>query len=367
MTLPIDAHLNGAPPTVVPVPAERMRFISGTLHRNWYIAARSAEVKGGPIARTILEEPLVLWRTKSGETVAQLDRCLHRNAKLSEGSIAGDCIRCPYHGWSFDRTGNCVRVPSDGPVECRVGRRLETLRTMEQDGFVWVFLGEPSHQPETGPFRFPEVGPGWSSYVMTTEFAGDVTDIVENFMDVPHTGYVHKGWFRSGQQNKCMTATVERRKDAVHVTYDRPDDVIAFARRLLNPEGQPTEHTDQFFMPNCTRVDYRWGDSRQFIITSQITPATSNAAIVYTAITFKLGRLTKLARLVLPWYTKAVINQDVAIMRNQSDNLRRFGRRQFTGTEADVIHRHIETLRGRALASEQPPAEVHVKTIKFWI
>jgi hypothetical protein len=115
-------------------------------------------------------------------------------------------------------------------------------------------------------------------------------------------------------------------------------------------------HTDRFFMPNVTRVDYTWGDRRGLVITSQITPMTRDRALVYTDIAFRFGVFNPIARLCLPAYTRIVINQDVRIMANQTANLRRYGGRRFNGTEADVIHRGIESLRDHALAGGHGPA-----------
>lgn len=348
-------------------PRLSMRWASGTLHEHWYIAALASQVTAKrPLAATVMEEPIVLWRDAAGRATAMVDRCLHRNAKLSEGDLFDGKIGCPYHGWTYDATGACVHVPSEGPGACALRRQLETFPVREQDGFVWVYLGTPGRASQREPFRFPEVAPGWSSYVMVTRFDGDVTDLVENFMDVPHTAFVHRGWFRKGSQASPAAATVEASADGVLVTYDRPDDVIGFARRLLNPDGAPLAHTDRFVMPNCTRVDYRWGGRRQFVITSQITPVTADTAVVYTAITFTFGALTRLARLLLPAYTRTVINQDVAIMANQTANLRRFGGRTFHGTQADTIHRAIEALRASALEGDAaPPAST--RRITLWM
>jgi phenylpropionate dioxygenase-like ring-hydroxylating dioxygenase large terminal subunit len=203
---------------------------------------------------------------------------------------------------------------------------------------------------------------------MLTPFAGDVTDLVENFMDVPHTAFVHAGWFRSASAAKRAEATVERTADAVHVEYFQPDDSIGFTRWLLNPDGKPMTHTDRFFMPNVTRVDYMWGERRGFVITSQITPITPDEAMVYTAITFRFGILNPVARRFLPPYTRTVINQDVRIMDVQTENLRRFGVRRFHGTEADVIHRSIEALRDHAASGGEGPAPEPLRTrIVFWM
>lgn len=351
-----------------PDTASMMRWASGTLHEHWYVAALTTEVTARrPLARTVMEQPIVLWRDREARVVAMVDRCLHRNARLSAGELFDGRIGCPYHGWTYDATGACVHVPSEGPGPCALRRQLETFPVREQDGFVWVYLGTPTRASAREPYHFPAVGPGWASYVMVTHVDGDVTDLVENFMDVPHTAFVHRGWFRKSSQPTPCTATVERRAEGVVVTYDRPDDVIGFARFLINPDGAPLTHTDRFIMPNCTRVDYRWGPRRQLVITSQVTPVTPDTAVVYTAITFTFGPLTHLARLLLPAYTRVVMNQDVRIMANQTANLGRFGARRFHGTEADTIHRAIELLRGRARDGDTQPAPPETcERITFW-
>jgi phenylpropionate dioxygenase-like ring-hydroxylating dioxygenase large terminal subunit len=347
-----------------------MRFSSGTLHENWYIAARSKDVGNKrPLASTIMEEKVALWRTGRGDVAAVVDRCLHRNAALTAGRINDGCITCPYHGWSYGSDGLCSFVPSEGnDFRPRPDRRLETFPVAEQDGFVWVYMGTPARAGGRRPFAFPPVGDGWNSYTMVTRFAGDVTDLVENFMDVPHTAFVHSGWFRKAHNAKPAEAIVERMHDAVHVEYFQPDDSIGFTRRMLNPDNAPMTHTDRFFMPNVTRVDYGWGSRRGFIITSQITPVTPREAIVYTAITFRFGAVNRLARRLLPAYTRIVINQDVKIMDVQTATITRFGERRFHGTGADVIHRSIEALRDYSKEGERgTPPRPATKRIRFWM
>lgn len=350
-------------------PDPSMRTTSGTLNEHWYVAALADEVTTRrPTARTIMETPIVLWRDADGRATAVVDRCLHRNARLSGGDVFDGLIGCPYHGWTYDATGACVHVPSEGPDGCTLRRQLETFPVREQDGVVWVYLGTPRNAGGREPFRFPPVPRGWSSYVMVTRFDGDVTDLVENFMDVPHTAFVHRGWFRRGARPAPAAARVEVDADGVLVTYDRPDDAVGFSRRVLNADGAPLTHTDRFVMPNCTRVDYRWGARRQLVITSQITPVTPRTAVVYTAITFTFGRLTRLARLLLPAYTRVVINQDVRIMANQTANIARFGGRRFHGTDADVIHQAVEALRDHARDGDPgPPPAPSTTRITFWM
>jgi phenylpropionate dioxygenase-like ring-hydroxylating dioxygenase large terminal subunit len=348
-----------------------MRFQSGTLHENWYVAALSRQVTAKkPYAATVMEEPLVLFRDADGRASALLDRCLHRNAPLSKGALFDGCIGCPYHGWTYNGKGDLVIVPSENQTpEPHAGLAVQRFPTVEQDGLVWAYMGTPARAAEKQPFRFPHSGEaGWRSYFMLTEFDGDVTDLVENFMDVPHTEFVHSGWFRRAANAKPVEVTVQRTADAVHVEYFKPDDSIGFANWLLNPDRQPMTHTDRFYMPNVTRVDYMWGERRGFVITSQITPITPKRALVYTAITFRFGIFNWLARLGLPAYTRAVIEQDVRIMALQTANLSRFAGRCFHGTDADAIHRAIESLRDYATSGEQGPAPLpETLRLRFWM
>jgi phenylpropionate dioxygenase-like ring-hydroxylating dioxygenase large terminal subunit len=180
---------------------------------------------------------------------------------------------------------------------------------------------------------------------MTTHFDNGVTNLVENFMDVPHTVFVHAGWFRSQKRIRVPTE-VRRTRDSVLVTYDQPSDKIGFTSLLLQTGDLPMVHTDKFYMPNNTRVDYVWGpEHRAFVITSTCTPISDLETRVYTLISYKLGWFNRIARHFLPFYTRKVITQDVEIMANQGASLRHHGPPAFHSTEADVLHRHIEALR----------------------
>ncbi len=348
----------------------RMRETCGRLKDYWYVAAESHEVTGKrPLGRTILEEMLVLWRDADGAARAMSDRCLHRNALLSEGELFDGCIGCPYHGWTYDRTGQCVNIPSEGPD----GRpapelRLETFPVREQHGLVWVWMGG-AHAPDKDPFPMPRAGQaGWASYFMQTAFDNSVTNLVENFMDVPHTVFVHKGWFRNRARRE-VRMTVERTPDSVLCTYDQPSDSIGFTSRILNPKGLPMTHTDRFYMPNVTRVDYTFGDDvTGFVITSQCTPVGPFKCQVYTHIAYKLGLLNPVARLFLPAYTRRVIEQDVDIMEIQGRSLQHHEEPDFRSTPADTLHVFIESLRDHEEnADEGPPPAPTTEEVTFWI
>ena len=88
----------------------------------WYVAAWDHElIDGKLLARTILEQPVLLYKGESGRVVALDDRCCHRGAKLSKGRLEGDCVRCMYHGLKFAPDGRCIQIPGQeiGRASCR--------------------------------------------------------------------------------------------------------------------------------------------------------------------------------------------------------------------------------------------------------
>jgi len=72
------------------------------LKDHWYVAAWAHEVTRGLLARRLLGEPVVLYRSTAGDPVALEDRCLHRRAPLSLGRVVGDEVECGYHGLRYD-------------------------------------------------------------------------------------------------------------------------------------------------------------------------------------------------------------------------------------------------------------------------
>src|ERR1700676_2741815 len=91
----------------------RQELIDGSYVRNaWYVAVWSDGLLDGQlIARTIMNEPIVLYRKADGGVAAIEDRCAHRFAPLSMGKIVGgDRIQCPYHGLQFDGLDDSLAV-----------------------------------------------------------------------------------------------------------------------------------------------------------------------------------------------------------------------------------------------------------------
>jgi len=316
----------------------------------WYIAAESRELKQKPISVTLLGEHIVLFRAERGEVAALQDRCSHRNMALSRGRASSGCITCPYHGWQFNGAGRCVQIPSLGHDAPLPNHGVRAYPVREREGFIWVYTGESL--PDSDPFEFPHRGePGWTSFQMRTRFHASVEACLENFLDCPHTVYVHQGWFRS-HDTRELSAMVRSAVDSVEVEFQGEPISRSLVSRLFFPAGKQLRHTDRFQMPNISRVDYDFGPDRHFIITSQCTPLEEYETEVHTVISFSFGRIAPLVRLLLQPVCHKIIRQDVEILAAQTEQIRRFGGPQFCHVETDLLGLKIKSMRKRGECSD---------------
>ena len=106
---------------------------------NWYVAAWSDEVGVSPFARTLLDQPIVMYRKLDGTVIALEDRCAHRRLPLSVGQVIDDQIHCGYHGLVYDCSGKCVHVP--GQTRTPRNARIRAYPVGERDQFILVWMG----------------------------------------------------------------------------------------------------------------------------------------------------------------------------------------------------------------------------------
>ncbi len=167
----------------------------GAFLRNcWYAAAWDDEVTETPLARTILGEPVVLFRTGSGRPAALEDRCCHRSVPLSLGRTEGETIRCGYHGLRFDAGGRCVEVPGQSAIPPGAGVRAWPL--VERHGWVWIWMGDAAAaDPALVPGWHWMDAPGWRAVRGGPPFHVEANYLLlnDNLLDLSHVAYVHAG------------------------------------------------------------------------------------------------------------------------------------------------------------------------------
>jgi phenylpropionate dioxygenase-like ring-hydroxylating dioxygenase large terminal subunit len=325
----------------------------------WYIAAEAGELGAKPLARRILGDRLVLFRDAKGHPAALVDRCPHRAVELSGGTVREGRLACPYHGWEFDGSGACAYIPSLCAGEAIPGAaRAAAYPTVEQDGYVWVYVGaQPGDAPPDGvrPFPLPHRGePGWANARLQTHIPNAVENVIENFIDCPHTGYVHGGLFRTPASHGARTV-VRAVPDGVVIDIDEDQQTNSLLGRLLVPRGEAVTHQDRFHLPSTVCVAYRFG-SRKAILGFQLcTPVDDHETRVYVYLTWQMGWVTHLMTPFMPLVGKVVLDQDMGVLVNQGEVLRR-GEGRFVSCPADTANLWIRAARERARRGEPQPA-----------
>ena len=161
------------------------------LLNDWHPIARSTDVpEGSVLSARLLGEDVVVWRV-GGQAKVWQDLCVHRGTKLSLGHPKGGSLECAYHGWTYDESGACVKMPAHPEQKPPAKARVKTYSSKEAYGLIWACLGDPGRplpEFEEWPdpsFRKVSCGP--------YHYRASGTRAVENFLDVAHLPFVHEG------------------------------------------------------------------------------------------------------------------------------------------------------------------------------
>ena len=200
----------------------------------WYIAAWSDEIApakaGGLLARTVVNQPLVLFRDADGKIAALEDRCCHRGMPLALGSLVPQGLQCGYHGLIFDRTGKCVVIPGQDSVPPQAVVR--SFPVVERQQFVWVWMGDPARADTSTIVDWPfhDQADKWPYRKGVIPIKANYMMMIDNLMDLTHLGYVH-GKTIGGQPKVHVDArqTTEPTAAGVH-----------FVRWMLDSPPPPT-------------------------------------------------------------------------------------------------------------------------------
>lgn len=232
------------------------------LRNAWYIAGFADEFAPGAIvARTILGEPLVLFRTDSDGIAALADRCPHRFAPLSAGKLCdgGRTIECAYHGLRFGADGACVHNPHGNghlPKAANIAARV----VRERDRLVWLWAGDPAQADEALIPDFAYVTSAHEDatvrgYIPT---ACHYQLLVDNILDLTHADYLHAGFLGSGALSRCRPQVEEANERGVRIAWISSGDIAPAAFDMnLREQGRPTDQWTEvtWTAPGCMQLD----------------------------------------------------------------------------------------------------------------
>jgi phenylpropionate dioxygenase-like ring-hydroxylating dioxygenase large terminal subunit len=160
------------------------------LRNYWYVAAFSHEVGEEPLARVLLNEAVVLYRTADGRVAALEDACAHRLMPLSKGKVSGDALVCCYHGLAFNSEGTCVNVPR--MTKPPHGIRVKSYPAVERYGAIWLWFGDPQTADESKIFDCSLLArDGSDSMRIYFYVKANFMLINDNLTDLLHVAFLH--------------------------------------------------------------------------------------------------------------------------------------------------------------------------------
>ncbi len=258
-----------------------------------------------PVGTELAGERVVLFRDAEGHLAGLVDRCPHRGVKLSLGKVQGGCLTCPFHGWRFDRSGACTRVPFNPGVER--GRHAAVLSVVEAADLAWVYLGdgEPAGLPPVPPNM---VRPSVGRSVVQETWSAHWTRAMENMLDTPHLPFVHRGTIGAGMARR-MTADSRMEQEIV-------DSESGFEIRF-RLDGDPGQGSLAWLRPNAmelTILDEPGRSMRQF---AYCVPLDAQRTRMIVVSAYEFGWMTPLMKLG-GFYNRKILGEDRAVLESSS-------------------------------------------------
>lgn len=281
-----------SPPTPAPTRLAPLTNTEPALRRAWHPLLRIAEVGRDPIAVRLLGEDWVVARL-DGEVAVLADRCPHRLAPLSLGTIdrtgATEILRCGYHGWCFTAAGECTSIPALGPDARRPPRShaVAPAAVTTHLGLVWI-----APEPPLAPLPADPLADDHRTRFATGDLPTITTRagaglLIDNFLDMAHFPFVHAATIGAEEEPLVPPPDIER--DGLTMTVrsshrfpNREDpEVLAGRRPLLQTRHVTYRYTAPFSA--SLRIDYEEAGGSN-VITFFVQPVDAETCTIHTSV-----------------------------------------------------------------------------------
>jgi phthalate 4,5-dioxygenase oxygenase subunit len=163
--------------------------------RYWLPVLLAAELPAPdcpPVRVKVLSERLIAFQDSDGKYGLMDEFCAHRGVSLWFGRNEESGLRCPYHGWKYDATGQCVEVPSE-PLESGYCKKikLKSYPLVELGGLLWTYMGPPELQPALPAYEWATV-PASQRHISKRLQQSNYLQAMEGGLDSFHSTFLHR-------------------------------------------------------------------------------------------------------------------------------------------------------------------------------
>jgi phenylpropionate dioxygenase-like ring-hydroxylating dioxygenase large terminal subunit len=229
----------------------------GNLFRRYWIPAmHAAEIPDPecpPVRIKLLSERLLAFRDTKGRIGVIDEFCAHRGVSLWFGRNEDNGLRCPYHGWKYDYTGQCVEVPSEPEASgfCRK-IKLKSYPAVELGDVIWVYMGPPALQPPLPAFEWCTV-PRSHRFVSKRTEECNYLQAIEGGIDSSHVSFLHKHELRADPLHVGRGAELTAQTDVRFEVVETDGGMVVGVRRPAEP-GQLYWRITQWVVPFHTMI-----------------------------------------------------------------------------------------------------------------
>ena len=209
------------------------------MRRYWVPALLESEVAepdGPPVRVQLLGERLLAFRDTAGRLRLVSEFCRHRGTSLFFGRNEERGIRCAYHGWKYDVTGQCIDLPADPDFAASV--RTTAYPMIAQGGIVWAYMGPPELKPEPPALEWSVV-PDTHRFVSKRIQECNYLQAMEGGIDTTHVSFVHRYELDADplHQKAVSKKYIKANSNVVFEVKEAPGGLTIFGRRTGEPKS----------------------------------------------------------------------------------------------------------------------------------
>src|SRR5215467_628232 len=230
----------------------------GNLFRRYWIPAllfeELPEPECPPVRVKLLSERFIAFRDTRGRLGLIDEFCAHRGVSLWFGRNEGNGLRCPYHGWKYDYTGQCVDVPSE-PEETGFCRKikLKSYPLVESGGILWAYMGPPQDQPPFPAFEWTTL-PATHCYTSKRWQECNYLQAMEGGIDSSHVSFLHSGALHTDPLHRGTKGALYQRDRSPKFEVVQSAGGLCIGVRRNAEEGHYYWRVTQWIMPWYTMV-----------------------------------------------------------------------------------------------------------------
>lgn len=274
--------------------------------------------------KMLLGQQIVFGRTNEGEVFALRDFCPHRGVPLSYGKFDGAQIECCYHGWCFNKTGACTKIPSLTPEDTVDITRIKTSSypCREEKGLVWVYVNAPKTRlPDVLP-PLPELPADKTitqfRHVESVELPCNIDHAVIGLMDPAHGPFVHASWWWRSQRSMHLK---EKKFVPTPLGFKMMSHKPSSNSRAYKILGGGERKTEIAFMLPSYRTEHITVGENHIVLLTALTPIDESRTVLHQFIFTTIRAINFLLPVLKP-FGKAFIQQDVDMVKKQQEGLR---------------------------------------------